>query len=94
MKTKHYIYIAIELLLAVFIGVPAYYYFQGFIIKEKNPNQTSVMISLPGEPQPSKFEEFMTFVLQYWTLIAFKNPHYLLYKPEIQELCPGVTINQ
>ena len=94
MKTKHYIYIAIGLLLAVVIGIPTYYYCQGFFIKEKNPNPTSVMISLPGEPQPSKFKKFVTFVLQYWIFIATKNPHYILYKQEIPNTSPGVKINE
>ena len=32
MKTKHYIYIAIGLLLTIIISIPAYYYYKGYII--------------------------------------------------------------
>ncbi len=36
MKTKHYIYIGIGILLAIIISIPAYYYYKGYTLSDNS----------------------------------------------------------
>ena len=84
MKTKHYIYIAIGLLLAVIIGVPAYYYCKGYTISEDpyaggtKQTQFAIKPTIADKNRTS----FFSYALLFWTKIATKTRFWELEEPK------------
>ena len=84
MKTKHYIYIAIGLLLAVIIGVPAYYYCKGYTI-EDDPYQggnKQTQLPITGTTANKNSTSFFGYALLFWIKIATKTRYWKLRDPK------------
>ena len=82
MKTKHYIYIAIGLLLAVIIGVPAYYYYKGYILTDNASKNKCSQFPIYSTTFSKNNCNIIKFIIAYYLSKFKKYTSWTLEEPK------------
>ena len=86
MKTKHYILVAVALLIIVAIGLPYYYWITNTRISYDATHGGTIQFCQAPQIGDTYNDNFMNFAIMWWKIKIFKPAYYSFYKKQPEGL--------